>query len=201
MNHLDIETIFFLAEKYVNKENYTNEELALLDHLKECGECYDKFCVALTLIKATSPEGIALALSGAGEDQQETTLNSNRTIAIIDVIKQRINDSINVVLEQSDNSDSIIKFETPIKELKSSLSEQNKLEKPDDEQTFILYDRIQDSLTVQLSTEIIDASDFFLYLSSQDDTTQIPVHTENGLMKGMIKGLPETNCKLIIECL
>ena len=57
MTHLDMDQLLALAEAASEGLGFDEKQVEELEHLKECEECYEQFCLLSVLHDATDPAG------------------------------------------------------------------------------------------------------------------------------------------------
>ena len=198
MNHLTDDEIFRLAEVTEEELIYDEHEVGLMQHLKSCRECYDKYCTALALMEVTSDSGY-MALSkmyDMAEDQSQVSENMSQVLAVIQLVKEKVEKGLHFILDQIEQPDTFFHFQPVVFAGARGKEHVNthicKLEDMDDEKTSVFVDSQSDAIMVQINIHA------FLQTKS-GRKLDIPLKKSGKIYKGVLEGLPSEEFKIIIE--
>lgn len=206
MRHLSDDEIILLAEMTDEELIYTKEQIEMMGHLKICRSCYDKFCGAMMLTEVTSESGYAYLSKIYGMDYAKSTTAKvlTKTLAVVDLIKKEIHNTVSTVLEQvaGDNdaftfSPAIAMATRSLPDLESSLY---KIEDISDEKTFIVVDAKRRELLIQINARNYGDSIIKVFLQYESgETIEIPLEYKNAVYKGIVRNLADGNARLVIR--
>lgn len=206
MNHLTDDELFRLAEITNEYFSYDEDELKMMEHLKNCKECYDKFCGTLILVEVTSDEGYMTLSELYGMSCAESTVQmlTNQVLAVVGVVKQQVTDGMKLILEQFEKKDAVFCFEPALamgtRGSASAESNTYKMEDVEDERTFMVLDSQNKELLLQINTKDLNFADVkvFVVLDS-GEKTEIELDRKGKLLKGIIRDVTSDNFQIIIE--
>lgn len=206
MNHLTDDELFRLAEITNEYFSYDENELKMMEHLKSCKECYDKFCSTLVLVEVTSDEGYMTLseLYSMSYADSSVQMLANQVLAVVGVVKQQVTDGIKLILEQFKKKDAVFCFEPALamgtRGSASAESNTYKMEDVEDEKTFMLLDSQNKEVLLQINTKDLDFEEIkvFIVLDS-GEKTEIKLDKKGKLLKGIIRDVTSDNFKIIIE--
>lgn len=205
MMHLTDEELYNIAEVTEETKPYNDEELEQMEHLKECSECYDKFCAALMLAETTSESGY-IYLSKSYTTNSEI-LNSNffekKVYAVLKIVRNVAEDAASNIMEQIYKFSSIIQFARPMEfAVRSGLENKNKilkLEDKQDDKTFVLFEPEKNQLMIQIALSD-NKRNFEVYIEFDNkEKIIVPLEYTNGIAKGTICNIPTGNFKIYIR--
>jgi len=206
MSHVEFEVLYRLAELIEEELPLGEEEMEALQHLADCEECYQKFCVLSTLADVTSESGYLLLSEMYQFDQEPTAEKTlqEKVFAVIDVVVQRVKDSVSVVMEQVEQMQAMIAFEQPIAVVArgtsgSSENSVQKLEAVENERTFVAYDASSGVLLIQIDTVELDVDEVLCYVElSSGERVEVSMTRMGALLKGKLEGVQDTNFRVRI---
>ena len=206
MNHLTDDELFRLAEITNEYFSYDEDELKMMEHLKNCKACYDKFCSTLILVEVTSDEGYMTLseLYGMSCAEFSVQMLTNQVLAVVGVVKQQVTDGIKLILEQFEKKDAVFCFEPALamgtRGSASAESNTYKMEDVEDEKTFMILDSQNKELLLQINTKDLDFAEVkvFIVLDSGQQT-EIELDRKGKLLKGIIRDVTSDNFQIIIE--
>lgn len=206
MIHLSDDDILQLAE--ITEENFilSKEQLEMMNHLKSCETCYDKFCGAIALMEVTGESG-SVYLSEIFTVQSEESLQSQpaaKTLAILNVIMQTARGKIKTVIEQANVAESFFRFQPSIAMGTRGVSENKssvyKVEDLDDEKTFIAIDSERKELLLQVNATGLPDSGIKAYLQlSSGEKIEVQIERRGFLYIGKVYNLPNEEATLVIQ--
>lgn len=202
MTHLTEEQLCHIAEVTEETQPYNSQEMKQMEHLKVCEECYNKFCTALILAETTSESGYIL-LSEVYDAKNKVSLNE-KAIAVINVIRKKIGESLSVAIEQIEQAKSLFQFEAPLtfgtRGIGEKTSKISKVEDIDDEKTFIMFDSEKNELMVQINVKNIQKKDIRVYAEFKNsDKIEINLVKKGNIVKGTLANIPEVGFQIYIE--
>lgn len=157
MEHISEDQLIELADIITNKSIATDKDLALMNHLKECDDCYKQFCHFVVISEATSMMGMNAIADIAKEKAFVNSSMKERAgqiIAKIHIVTKAVKDEIECLLEQFDNEMSLMNFDQPLayatRGAGSVDKKTYKLEDIENNNNFIIYDSDNRKLMVQL---------------------------------------------------
>lgn len=206
MIHLSDEQLIRLAEVADEHFIYNEHELEQMEHLKTCTYCYEKFCSVRTLLEVTSDSGYSvlseiygIKYAGVNSVQEE-----NRILAVINIARNKLMESIDGVLEQINRTKASFCFEPVLAAATRGNSENNsciyKVEDIDDDKTFVVFDSKNDELFIQINTKGLMIKKIAVYLQRESGTKiEIPLQSTGKIYKGTLKNLPTEKMQIVIE--
>lgn len=206
MMHLSDDEILQLAEVAEEHLVFTNDQLEMMAHLKTCESCYKKFCGALTILEVTGDYG-SVYLSELYEMKYARSLPSHETVitlAVLNLIKQNINEKKGMVLEQVTRAGDIFKFRPAVSVATRSTSAASasiyKLEDITDEKTFVAVDPARRELLLQINTSNLCGKKIKVFLQS-DSGQNSEIHMEpiGNIYKGRAFDIPNEEARLVIQ--
>lgn len=208
MMHLTIDQLYGIAEAAEEMRSYSDDELAQMEHLKNCRECYESFCVLSMLLEASSEAAIlgygyqAEAVKDSKAEQQSKA--GKRILAVINVTLGRIQDAASTVIKQIQPEHAVFQF-SPVpmaaargyENVESSIL---KLEEIEDEKTFIVFDTAKRELMVQLNAKNLAAKTIRIYLDYENgNVVELPLSNKGSIYKSILADIPDGNFRIYIE--
>lgn len=205
MIHLSDDDILQLAETIEENLILSKEQLEMMNHLKECGICYDKFCGAIALMEVTGESG-SVYLSEIFAVQSVESLQSQpetKTLAILNVIMKTVRGKIETVIEQANVAGSAFRFQPSIamgtRSVSGNRGSVHKVEDSNDEKTFIAIDSERKELLLQVNAKELSASGIKAYLQlSSGEKKEIQIERKGFIFIGKINNLPDEEATLVI---
>ena len=206
MIHLSDDDILQLAETTEENLILSKEQLEMMNHLKECGICYDKFCGAIALMEVTGESG-SVYLSEIFAVQSVESLQSQpetKNLAILNVIMKTVRGKIETVIEQANVAGSAFRFQPSIamgtRGVSGNRGSVYKVEDSDDEKTFIAIDSERKELLLQVNAKELSASGIKAYLQlSSGEKKEIQIERRGFIFIGKINNLPDEEATLVIH--
>lgn len=200
MIHLTNDELYNLAELTFNDQPYNKAELTQMKHLKTCEECYRKFCAALAMMNVTSEAGYMML----SEIYNVEPLPGEKLLAVIRVIKNRINHSVAAVMEQLNEAGSRLHFAAPFmlgaRSPGSEPSSISRLEEAEAEKTFVLFDAEKNELFIQLDLKPLQTDNVRVYLDfDNSERITVPLERKGNIIKGILRNIPDGDFKIRIE--
>lgn len=203
MNHLSDETIFQLAEKSIALPDYNNIERDEMYHIRQCDECYRKFCSALSVAEVTSPLGyseLSNILSFSSSTVKEFA--QGKICATIHVVRQHFSDTVSAIMTQLHQVDSLLSFAaaSPIAARGDSDDETIKLEEENGEDTWIVYDPESEEVAIRLTLSELPSDNIRVLISSEGfPDRDIPLQKTGDILMGYASGINNDDFKIRIE--
>ena len=207
MNHLTDEELLRLAEITDEQLIYSESELKMMEHLKFCKECYEKFCCTLALVEVTSESGYMVLsemydISPYIEDSVQKV--ANKILAVIDIVIEQIKNDVNVFLKQIEQPDMAFSFAPALAmgtrggaDVQSGIY---KMEDMVDERTFISFDSVNNALFLQINTKKLNFTEIRAFIVfDSGEKMEISLEQKGKLLKGMINNISTDNFQIMIE--
>ncbi len=200
MTHPGIDEILELASRTSDGLPYSDDERAMMEHLKECEECYDRFYAALALSDAVGNIGL---LSAAKNEATEKAGVGSKILATIGVIVDKVSSGIGTALQQLDEATATFSF-MPAMSLATRgtgdhQNSQSKLEDVNDEKTFISYDPETGRLYVQINLKDLPEKNVTVTVKTSDGRIEeIPMQKTGALLSGSIDNPKDGEFKVVV---
>lgn len=206
MNHLSDDEILQLAEIVEDQLIFTESQIHMMEHLKFCKPCYEKFCGAMTLLEVIGDNSI-VDLSDIYEMKYAKSLLKQkecRTLAVVNLIWKSIHQKIEIVLEQVNGVEDAYRFQpSPIMATRGSSGAAGsvcKVEDTDDERSFIAVDPNKKELLLQINTKGLLSSQIKAFLQyGSGENIEIHMDSKGDYCKGKISGFPDKDAQLVIQ--
>ena len=215
MKHGNIDEIVRLAELIEEEMPLDEGAKALLSHIADCRECYEKYLSAAAFASLTDETGyIALSdIYGAqlseslAEAEAETVVSkAKRLAAELLVSVHRAGEAFTAFIKQIERAGELLRFEAPLAVGTRGAAGENasptvKLEDSENEKTFVAVDPAAHTLLLQL-----DARDFAgervtaCLLFRNGERREVALERVGFLLKGVVCDVPEEDFELMIEC-
>lgn len=206
MTHLSEDNILRLAEITVEDLSYSDTELEMLDHLKTCVSCYDKFCNALALLSVISESGYMVLSEIYSLKREEDPIKkiSNKILAAVNFAINKFAENVDVVLSQAKSVSGTFLFQPALAMATRGLSGSGKsiykVEDINDEKTFIAVDPICNSLLIQINTKELGNIHLRAFLQLEDgDIIEIQLQQKGQIYKGQMSDLPAERFQIVVE--
>lgn len=206
MTHLTENQIMNLAEKTEEMYPYSDAEREMMIHLKSCESCYEQFCSSLALLEVTSDSGYTVLSEIYGMEYAKslTARAGNKVLAVVNLVKMKLMENIDIILEQVDREDDALRFRptlaTATRGQLDTSRKMYKVEDVSDEKTFIIMDPESDELLIQINTKTISEGRIRAYLKLESGKTiDCKLEPKGKIYKGSIKGLPTEKIQIVIE--
>ncbi len=191
MNHLSEEWLMRLAEDTVGQRAYDKEEIGMMEHLKDCVPCYEKFCSALVLLEVTSEGGYA-ALSGiygVGRTKKTVAQAGRKVLAAVGIVIRKLREGMDVAFEQAMEGVSFQFLPQPAMATRGMADSGNRVYKAgdmEDEKTFLAIDPAHKKLLLQVNAKKLGDVKINAYLKlASGGKIEIPLEMKGG---GSIRG-------------
>lgn len=206
MSHLSDDEILQLAEIVDDQQIFTDSQVHMMEHLKFCGPCYEKFCGAMALFEVIGDNSI-VDLSDIYEMKYAKSLlrqKESKTLAVVNLIRKSIHQKIEMVLEQVSSAEDAYRFQpSPIMATRGSLGAAGsiyKVEDTDDERSFIAVDPNKKELLLQINTKGLLDSQIKAFLQYESgENIEIHMDSKGNYCKGKISGFPDKDAQLVIK--
>lgn len=206
MTHISDYDLIRLAEITDEGLVYSNEDLALMDHLKTCSSCYEKFCTSLALVQTMSEEG-GLILSDVFKMEYANSLFAkaiNKVLAVVDLARSRLSERINVIMNQADSIGAALRFQPSMvgagRGVSDSEAQVFRFEDTNDDKSCIVYDPEYNELFIQINTKEHACSGIRIRLELDNgDEMIVQVEKKGKIYKGVVKEIPSEKFRIIIE--
>lgn len=204
MIHLKDEQLYNLAELTMEMLPYNEEEMEQMEHLKECEDCYNKFCCTLALLEVTEESGFFVLSEIYGEAAATVSNMSKNILSVVKVIRNKLDRVSSVVMEQIEDIESVFQFEPSFAFATRGIEGENvtvsKLEDMEDEKTFLMFDGEKGELFVQINMKNIEYKDIKVFIEFENgDRINIPIEKNGNFISGIMKNIPKDNFEIYIE--
>lgn len=206
MMHLSDEEIMRLAEITEEHLNYSEHELKMMNHLKTCLSCYEKFCSSLALLEVTSDSGYVVLSEIYGmEDARKLVVRAeNKILAVVNLVRNKLLENIDVILEQVERTGDAFRFQPSVAMATRGLIDSDKsvykVEDVNDDKTFIMLDPRSNELLVQINTKEFENTRIRAFLRLESgETIEINMELKGKIYKGLVNDLPSEKFQIIIE--
>lgn len=206
MMHLSDEEIMRLAEVTEEQLTYTEHEIEMMNHLKTCTSCYEKFCSSIALLEVTSDGGYVVLseIYGMEYARKLVVQAGNKILAVVNLVRNKLLENMDVVLEQVERTEDAFRFHPSVamatRGLVDSENSVYKVEDVNDDKTFIMLDPKNDELLVQINTKELKNTRIRAFLQLESGKMiEINMELKGKICKGLIKKLPSEKFQLIIE--
>ena len=206
MTHLSEKQIMNLAEKTEEMFPYGDAEKEMMIHLKSCESCYEQFCGALALLEVTSNSGYTVLSEIYGMEYAKslTAKAGNRILAVVNLVKTKLMENIDLILEQVDREGDALRFRPTLATAARGQSDKSrkmyKVEDISDERTFIIMDPESDELLIQINAKTLFERHIRAYLKLESgQTIDCKLEPKGKIYKGSVKGLPAEKFQIVIE--
>lgn len=206
MTHLTEIQIMRLAEATEAQRPYDDVEKEMMLHLRSCVPCYEHFCSLLALLEVTSDSGYAVLSEIYGMDYAKSLAAraGNRILAVVNFVKTKLSQNIDVILEQVDREGDTLKFRPALATIARGQSDtarkMYKVEDISDEKTFIIMDPDRDELLIQINAKVISEGSIQAYLKLESgEIIGCDLEHKGKIYKGTVKGLPTEKFQIVIE--
>lgn len=207
MKHLTEDEIFELAQLTEDGWQYSSLNMQQMEHLRTCKSCYGKFCSALAVMDVTSESGyMVLSDIYSMDTETEKVFQGKRILAIVQIFREKIEDSVSAVMKQVEQAGAAFKF-TPV--LAAAVrggggtgSEIFKIEDVDDERTFIVFDAAKKELMVQINRSGLESENVKAYLCFHNSgMAEVNLEEKGRYLKGVLRNIPDNDFEIRIECM
>lgn len=206
MTHLTEDQIYKLAELTIETQPYEKEEIAQMEHIKECKICYEKFCTLLALLDVTSESGYTILSEVFSKANKRENVNnvSENILAVLRVIRNNVEKTVNSVIEQIGWNESQFQFEPQLAFATRGIERKNstiyKVEEVEDEKTFVVFDFSKNELMIQINAKNLSNKNVKMYLKFEDGSEKVILNEKKGnLVYGVMKNIPEMNFEIHLE--
>lgn len=206
MIHLSEDSIMKLAEATEEQLIYTKEQIEMMNHLKTCETCFEKFCSAMVLQEVFSDAGYAFLSDIYDMSYAKSLTNKvvNKTLAVVNLIRNGVHNDLSMILEQVRREGDAFRFSPALamstRGASTSKNRVYKVEDVNNEKTFIAADAASNELLLQINTKGLDEAKIQAFLETESgERVEIKLEQVGKNYKGMVKNLPEGELQLIIE--
>lgn len=206
MTHLSEDNLMRLAEIAEEDLSYSDSELEMMDHLKTCVSCYEKFCSALALLSVTSESGYVVLSEMYALKREENPIKqiSNKILAAVNFAINRLAENVDVVLDQVKSASAAFFFQPSLAMATRGLSESGqgiyKVEDINDEKTFIAVDPVSRNLLIQINTKELGNIRIRAFLQLEGGgMIEIQLQQKGKIYKGQISDFPSERFQIIVE--
>lgn len=206
MMHLSDEEIMRLAEATEEQLAYTERELEMMNHLKTCTSCYEKFCSSLALLEVTSDSGYVVLseIYGMEYARKLVVQAGNKILAVVNLVRNKLIENMDVILEQVERTGDTFRFHPSVAMATRGLADSDnnvfKVEDVNDDKTFIMYDPKNNELLVQINTKELESAKIRAFLQLESgETIEINMKVMGKIYKGLVNNLPSEKFQIIIE--
>lgn len=206
MAHLSDEQIMRLAEITEEQLTYTEQDIEMLDHLKSCTSCYEKFCSSLALLEVTSDDGYAILseIYGMEYARKPVVQVGNKILAVVNLARNKLRENMDVILEQVEHTGDVFRFYPSVAMTTRGLADAEnsiyKVEDLNDDKTFIMLDSKNNELLVQINTKELKDTKIRAFLRLESgEMIEINMEPKGKIYKGLVNKLPAEKVQIIIE--
>lgn len=206
MIHLSEDSIMKLAEATEEQLIYTKEQIEMMNHLKTCEPCFEKFCSAMALQEVFSDAGYAFLSDIYDMSYAKSLTNKvvNKTLAVVNLIRNGVHNDLSMILEQVRREGDAFRLSPALamstRGASTSKNRVYKVEDVNNEKTFIAVDAANNELLLQINTKGLDEAKIQAFLEMESgERVEIKLEQVGKNFKGMVRDLPEGALQLIIE--
>lgn len=204
MTHLTDDQLYHLAELSSKAELLNAEEELLLDHIKSCRECFNKYCVMATLMDATSLSCGLVFDSDALQVREKAIAPAKRLLASLRITYRQLQDKMTLVGEQIQQNLSAFAFEpilaTAVRGGGASKAMLLRMEDIDDEDSYFVYDAERHKILLQFGLRNNTPERIKAYLKFDDQSIiDIPLEQNGSYLRGIVSDIPSKNFEVRIE--
>lgn len=204
MTHLTDDQLYHLAELSSKAELLNAEEELLLDHIKSCRECFNKYCVMATLLDATSLSCGLVFDSDALQVRERAIAPAKRLLASLRITYQQLQYKMTLVGEQIQQNLSAFAFEpifaTAVRGGGASKAMLLRMEDIDDEDSYFVYDAERHKILLQFGLRNNTPERIKAYLKFDDQSIiDIPLEQNGSYLRGIVSDIPSKNFEVRIE--
>lgn len=206
MTHLSDEEIMRLAEVTEEQLIYTEQEIEMMNHLKSCTSCYEKFCSSLALLEVTSDDGYVILseIYGMEYARKLVVQAGNKILAVVNLVRNKLLENMDVILEQVERTGDAFRFHPSLAMATRGLADSDnsvyKVEDINDDKTFIMLDSKSNELLVQINTKELGNTKIRAFLRLESgETREINMELKGKIYKGLVNKLPSEKFQIIIE--
>lgn len=206
MTHVSDDDIMLLAETVEEHLVFSKDQLIMMEHLKTCRECYEKFCAAQTLLEVTGDYSYPVLSKIYGMEPAKSLVENAgaKTLAVVKLAGAHFRDSVKTVLEQVSLAGDIFRFQPTAAMATRGMGDPAgtvyKLEDINDDKTFIAVDPYRQELLLQINTKDVWDTEIRAYIQFASGE-RIDVHMEQKgrIFKGKVSELPEEDMQVVIK--
>ena len=206
MNHLSYEEITSLAKATEDQIPYSDVQMEMMDHLETCKECFEKFCISMAVENVTSEFGYTLIpeLFATNPAESAVLQVKGKVLVIIDVVKSKLSEGTNIILEQLKQDASAFLFQPTVPAAVRGMSETNdriiRFEDLNDDKTFVVADPVRNRLLIQINTKGLgDVKLKITMMPENGKATELPLTVNGSIIQGTIKPIPEGKFRITVE--
>ena len=204
MTHLTDDQLYHLAELSSKAELLNAEYELLLDHIKSCRECFNKYCVMATLMDATSLSCGLVFDSDALQVREKAIAPAKRLLASLRITYRQLQDKMTLVGEQIQQNLSAFAFEpilaTAVRGGGTSKAMLLRMEDIDDEDSYFVYDAERHKILLQFGLRNNTPERIKAYLKFDDQSIiDIPLEQNGSYLRGIVSDIPSKNFEVRIE--
>lgn len=204
MTHLTDDQLYHLAELSSKAELLNAEDELLLDHIKSCRECFNKYCVMATLMDATSLSCGLVFDSDALQVRDKAIAPAKRLLASLRITYRQLQDKMTLVGEQIQQNLSAFAFEpilaTAVRGGGTSKAMLLRMEDIDDEDSYFVYDAERHKILLQFGLRNNTPERIKAYLKFDDQSIiDIPLEQNGSYLRGIVSDIPSKNFEVRIE--
>lgn len=204
MTHLTDDQLYHLAELSSKAELLNAEDELLLDHIKSCRECFNKYCVMATLMDATSLSCGLVFDSDALQVREKAIAPAKRLLASLRITYRQLQDKMTLVGEQIQQNLSAFAFEpilaTAVRGGGTSKAMLLRMEDIDDEDSYFVYDAERHKILLQFGLRNNTPERIKAYLKFDDQSIiDIPLEQNGSYLRGIVSDIPSKNFEVRIE--
>ncbi|SHK92686.1 hypothetical protein [Hespellia stercorisuis] len=206
MMHLNDDQLLNLAEIATAEEEFDDEQIQQLEHLKTCRECYESFCLLSAMSDAMSVSASPLFVPNSEKIMlQESAMKIKRKVlATLNFVRKGSVEAVNDAICQINQAGAFLKFGPSLamatRGVKTNSEATVRLEEFEDEKTYIVFKQDRNELVIQINLHKIETETVHVYLDFEGGTViEVPLEKNGKLMRGSIANIPENSFQMRIE--
>ena len=219
MKHIDENMIFQILNTIENRGSLNENEVAAVKHIKNCQECYDKFCSSYMVAKVTGDEGFEFIKQICTEQQKQNSKERQNIYTFQIGIEKYESDFAVTYAEQIDLHDGKLKFKDNSESVSDTVFGQSsfryrtnrqasvsecklkKIVNIYNESTYISIDAVSDELIIQIDKNDLELEnvDVYVMYGKKHSIREVTMEDTGNYMVGRLNCIPKENFKLYIE--
>lgn len=205
MMHLNYDELFLLAEAASEQDGFDDIQIQQLEHLKNCQDCYESFCLLSALSDVTGEAGsLMLDVQRVSAVQEIVTSVTGKVLARIQIIRDSAAAAAGAVLEQINQAGAALQFGPSFAMATRGAGDEGtsavRIEEFEDDKTFVIFKPEKNELSVQINPRNLDIENVKVYVEFEDGArAEVTVEHKGAILKGTLQNVPEGNFNLVIE--
>lgn len=198
MRHLLFDELYYLSKIASEGNTFNAKEIELLNHLKLCKECYEQFCVLMTLNDVTNKP---MLYSEQKQDQVQNDFNQ-RILTAVKIAIRTIKNTITTEINQLNGFNNQFVFERnmafAVRGNNIERGDVDFYEEIDNEQTYIAIDKDKRIVRLQIDTQTLDCTELKIYIMTEGSKRKLDIQKVGNLITSTFN-LEDNSIDLIIE--